>query len=137
MGALDDDAAVAGLALGVYGDIQAGGVLLQAQINAAAGGDLAGLVDGLGGGALQGFQFVLGLADDHGQGAGEDNAALGGAGDADAHAVLQHVLVHIYYHRIYLAVQQFFRAGDSISYGAGLGAAQGGNNLILQNRDQF
>ena len=55
---------------------------------------------------------------------------------AHAHAVFQHILIYIYHHGVHFPIQKLLGAGHGVSHGAGFGAAQGGNDLVLQNGDQ-
>ena len=94
------------------------------------GGD--GLVD-----VLQQLQAFLRIAQAGAQGGGVLQAHPGEAGDAHAHAVFVDAGVHLHLHGDDVAADGVVGVGGGQSHAHRLGAAQGGDDLLAQQCQQF
>ena len=91
--------------------------------------------DGLGGHVAQHFELVFGTSDQRTQSHGDGQTDHAGAGNADAHGVLEDVGAQAHRDRLGQHAEQLGGARRAERHGNGFGAADGGNHLAADEVD--
>ena len=109
--------------------------LLESDGDAFFGNVAAAALDGLGGHVAQHFELVFGTSDQRTQSHGDGQTDHAGAGNADAHGVLEDVGAQAHRDRLGQHAEQLGGARRAERHGNGFGAADGGNHLAADEVD--